>query len=88
MPRLGAYLAVRLEYESCLYEEALDAAVADYVDVRNRLKEQEEEKKQYWERLQDELENNEGGGREDESMVKGDRVWEELKPQGFRTRKV
>ena len=27
VPRLGSYLAIRLEYESCLFEEAFDAAV-------------------------------------------------------------
>jgi hypothetical protein len=30
VPRLGSYLAVRLEYESCLFEEAFDAAVVDF----------------------------------------------------------
>lgn len=27
VPRLGAYLAIRLEYESCLFEEAYDAGL-------------------------------------------------------------
>jgi hypothetical protein len=36
VPRLGSYLAVRLEYQSCLFEDALDAAVSDYLDVRQR----------------------------------------------------
>ena len=36
VPKLGSYLAIRLEYDSCLFEGALDAAVADYIDVRNR----------------------------------------------------
>lgn len=30
VPRLGSYLAVRLEYQSCLFEEAFDAAVVDF----------------------------------------------------------
>jgi len=34
VPRLGSYLAIRLEYESCLYEEALDVAVSDYAEMR------------------------------------------------------
>jgi hypothetical protein len=34
VPRLGSYIAIRLEYESCLFEEALDAAVADFIDVK------------------------------------------------------
>lgn len=31
VPRLGSYLAVKLEYESCLFEEAFDAAVVDFI---------------------------------------------------------
>jgi len=27
VPRLGSYLAIKMEYDSCLYEEAFDAAV-------------------------------------------------------------
>ena len=29
-------MAIRMEYDSCLFEGALDNAVADYHDVRNR----------------------------------------------------
>lgn len=36
VPRLGSYMAIRLEYESCLFEEALAAAVSDYIEVKNR----------------------------------------------------
>jgi len=36
VPRLGCYMAIRLEYESCLFEESLDAAVVDYIEVRQR----------------------------------------------------
>ena len=54
VPRLGSYLAVRLEYESCLFEEALDVAVADYSEMRLRIKEQEEEKRLYYEKIQEE----------------------------------
>jgi hypothetical protein len=50
VPRLGSYLAIRLEYESCLFDDALDAAVVDYIDVRARIKEQEEEKKAFIEK--------------------------------------
>lgn len=39
VPKLGSYIAIRLEYESCLFEEALDAAVSDFIEVRQRLKE-------------------------------------------------
>lgn len=39
VPRLGSYLAIRLEYKSCLFEESLDAAVSDYLEVKQRQKE-------------------------------------------------
>lgn len=29
VPKLGSYMAVRLEYETCLFEEALEAGIAD-----------------------------------------------------------
>jgi len=33
VPRLGSYLAVKLEFNSCLFEEAFDDAVANYAEV-------------------------------------------------------
>lgn len=50
VPRLGSYLAIRLEYDSCLFEEALDTAVEDYIDVRIRQKQQDDEKREYEEK--------------------------------------
>lgn len=41
VPRLGAYMAIKLEYNSCLFEEAFDGAVLNYVDVNNTKKELE-----------------------------------------------
>ena len=35
VPRLGAFMAIKLEYNSCLFEEAFDAAVLNYIDVNN-----------------------------------------------------
>ena len=52
VPRLGSYLAVRLEYKSCLFEESLDAAVQDYLDVKQRQKEQDDERKSFLEKQQ------------------------------------
>lgn len=36
VPRLGSYMAVPLIYQSCLSDEALEAAVTDYQDVSVR----------------------------------------------------
>jgi hypothetical protein len=40
VPKLGSYLAVKMEYQSCLFEEAFGAAVEDYEDVKRRKVEQ------------------------------------------------
>ena len=36
VPKLGSYLAIKLEYNSCLFEGALDEAVRDHMEVRQR----------------------------------------------------
>lgn len=36
VPRLGSYMAVKLEYESCLFEKAFDEAVSDFINVRDK----------------------------------------------------
>jgi hypothetical protein len=41
VPRLGAYMAIKLEYNSCLFEDSFDAAVLNYVDVNTTKKELE-----------------------------------------------
>lgn len=57
VPKLGSYLAIKMEYDSCLYEEAYDSAVSDYMEVRNKRKEQEDEKRQYFDKIADDLDN-------------------------------
>ena len=34
VPRLGAYMAVPIEYDSCLTVAALDEAVTDFISVK------------------------------------------------------
>ena len=46
VPRLGSYMAIRLEYDSCLSIEAYLDGVRDSLSVRERLKEQEEQKRE------------------------------------------
>ena len=43
VPRLGSYLAIKLEYNSCLYEEAFDEAIVDYQAVNQKRAELEKE---------------------------------------------
>lgn len=33
VPRLGSYLAIKLEYSSCLSEEAFDFSIQNYLEV-------------------------------------------------------
>ena len=47
VPRLGAFLAVPLIYKSVLFEDSLDAAVADYLDVKKRQADQERERAEF-----------------------------------------
>ena len=44
VPKLGSYLAIKLEYESCLFEESFDAALANYREVQKKRLEQDTEK--------------------------------------------
>lgn len=86
VPKLGSYLAVRLEYESCLMDTALDAAVGDYLEIKQRVKEQEEEKKQYYDKMQDDKEQKDEEGVEDVKIE--DKQWDEIKPRPFDSVKV
>lgn len=54
VPRLGSYMAIRLEYQSCLFEEAFDAGVHDLIGVNEKMRIQNDEKDAY-NKHQDEL---------------------------------
>jgi hypothetical protein len=43
VPRLGAYMAIPIVYKSCLSDEALTAAIANYIEVQNKKQAQEKE---------------------------------------------
>lgn len=55
VPRLGSYLAIKLQYDSCEFEAAFDAALANYAQVQEKIREQQLEKAE-WEAQQAELE--------------------------------
>lgn len=75
VPRLGCYLAVPLTYHSCLTEEALDAAVADYYEVIKAQAEQAKLRAE-WEEEQERLrEEKEKAGEVYEPEYK---EWEEI----------
>lgn len=47
VPRLGSYLAIRLEYESCLFEETFDTAVVDFQEVQAKRHEQDQKRREH-----------------------------------------
>jgi len=47
VPKLGSYMAIPLVYLSCLFEDALDNAVQDHLDVRKALDEQNKAKAEW-----------------------------------------
>ena len=83
VPRLGSFLAIKLEYESCLFEDSLNQAVVDYMDVKQRQKEQDEEKKQYYDKLEEER-----AEQDEDQQNREERKWEDIRPLPFRTEKI
>lgn len=79
VPRLGSYLAIRLSYQSCLSEKAIEEAIADKVDVERRREEQEAEKKAHEEDIEAAKEA------EDENAAEEleEKVWEEIQEKDF-----
>lgn len=47
VPRLGSYLAIKLEYNSCLNEEAFNESIGDYTVVNQKRMDLEKEQKEY-----------------------------------------
>jgi len=85
VPRLGSYLAIRLEYQSCLSVEAYNDGVRDALSCRERLKEQEEQKREHDEREKDRKEECEAN---DQEYVRDEGNWPKIKPKPFTTQKV
>ena len=84
VPRLGSYMAIPLEYESCLTPAALDAAVADSRELK-KAREEQEKLRAEWEEEQAKIkEEKERNGENFESEQK---VWDVLTEKAFLTRK-
>jgi len=80
VPRLGCYMAVPLAYDSCLTEEALDAAVADYFEVQKAQAEQQKQKAEWEEEQERVREDKEKAGEVYEPEPK---EWEEIAYKPF-----
>lgn len=84
VPRLGSYLAIRLEYNSCLFEAAFDAALEDYSKVQTAMKQQEKEKKE----MQDQQNEARAVAEEaEESYEEEEKDWPSFKHSAFKTKK-
>ncbi len=85
VPRLGSYMAIRLEYKTCQFEEAFDQGVNDMLRVIELKKLQEEERVHYEKSLIDIKEQAEADG---EVLKASDKKWEVIEPKPFLTRTV
>lgn len=74
VPRLGSYLSVRLSYQSCFSEKAIEIAIADKLEYDKRKEEQEAERKAR------EEEGDAGHRSDDEEDAK---KFEEIKEKDF-----
>jgi len=80
VPRLGAYLALKLNYQSCLFEEALDEAIKDKFEVRQRKKQQKDEMNEW---LEEQNKIKEEKEKIEEEYNIEDKEWEKIKPKEF-----
>ena len=83
VPRLGAFLAVPLEYNSCLFEKALDQSITDYKDYQKQIEELEKAKKEFDEDQEKIKEEKEKSG---EFYVPEERQWPEVEEKPFLTK--
>jgi hypothetical protein len=70
VPRLGSFLAIKLEYVTCLFEDAFNTAVNNYSEVNEKIRDQEQAKRE-WEQEQKEREDNE----DNEDAVREEKKW-------------
>lgn len=82
VPKLGAYFATPLIYNSCLSEFSFDAAVEDALECRKQRADQEIEKEKAAEEQQASL--KEGEEREEVE----ERVWDEIKEAPYNTDEI
>ena len=87
VPKLGSYLAIRLEYNSCLFIESYNDGVQDAIRVKEKLAEQEELKRKHDEEEEDRKQQLLADD-PDAEYVRDDGNWPEIKPKPFTTNKI
>jgi hypothetical protein len=78
VPKLGAFMAVPLVYNSCLFENALDNAVNNFLECRAK-REVQAKAKEEWEEANRRVEGQEPNPDEEE------KVWEVIEEDPFAT---
>lgn len=85
VPKLGAYLAIKLEYESCLFEDAFDDAVVDFI-AKDKARADQLKEKIEWEEQQAELRKDaEDDGKE---YIPEEKEWPDIAENPYKTQKV
>ena len=82
VPKLGAFMAIPLVYNSCLFNESLTESVANFQDVTARQKQQDEDM-EHWETQQHSAREhavNQGTEYEEE-----EKEWPDINLEEFRT---
>ena len=85
VPRLGSYLAIKLEYNTCLFQEAFDEATADYAVVNQKRAELEKEQKEYADQQEEQKAEKAEAG---ETYVPEDKKWPAYSYKEFKQKKV
>ena len=85
VPKLGSYFAIRLEYESCLFEEAFDEAIKEHKRIDEERVKQMSEKQEFDENQADIKREKEENGEEYIAEV---RDWPQINPLPYKVRKV
>jgi hypothetical protein len=85
VPRLGSYLAIKLEYNSCLFEDSFVTALNNYKLVKEK-REQIAIEKEEWAQEQEEIRKQKEA--EEEEYEPQERIWPEPQYDPFKTRKI
>ena len=90
VPRLGAFLAAKMEYSSCLNEDSYDEGLEAYIEMNKKIKKQQEKKKA-WEnekaekRMIREIDGKPNKNKEEDGLPEEAKQWEELNYKPFLT---
>jgi hypothetical protein len=87
VPRLGSFMAIHLEYDSCLHEEAFDDGVKDMLSVHKRRAEQEDEKAD-WEKDEQMRKEQKEQDEEASEYKPEERDWPTIEAAGYIKKKV